>query len=278
VKQKYLIEVDNQARENETLRRFCESPFMLDELLALLGLPAGLYWATLGLPHGDLIAGRKGDVDLMAGRLAIEDLQALEPLKAKYQADAPKLAECQHIYFAALELAAAGGLAWPPPMDNLVAIEVKCAYFDADQLRVKARHSRTRDLRLQIAEFLEFMPFDRVALLDFIINPPADGPAGGAWINAAATAAYSFHDMRPTLETRLPPDSPAGHFAMPWGAVAGADESWRGTGSPIQLRAATGNPRLGEVAVRERRNELNDNLSQILAHWSRPLTFPAILS
>lgn len=44
-------------------------PLMLDELLASLKLPAGLYWATLGVPHGELIADREGDVDLIAGRL-----------------------------------------------------------------------------------------------------------------------------------------------------------------------------------------------------------------
>ncbi len=276
----YLIDVDGQWRENEVLRRFCDTPFMLDELLAQLGLPSGLYWATLGVPHGELVAGREGDVDLVAGRLVFEDLKALEPLRIKYQSDAPELPEGQHIYFALRELAATGGLQWPPPMDYLVALEAKCAYSSADQARVmstKSSPSKMRELRLQLNELFEMVPFNRVALLDYIVNPPAAGEDGAAWLNAAAVAASAIDNMRGALEARLPPDSPAGHFVMSWGAVHGGTEQWRGSGSPRQLRAATENLRLRESDVQKRRREMEDSLRRMLAKRSRPLCFPAIL-
>lgn len=280
VADEYLIDVDGQLRESEVLWRFCDMPFMLDELLVPLGLPAGLYWVTRGVPHGELVAGRKGDVDLVVGRLAFEDLKALEPLRIKYQSDAPELPEGQHIYFALREHAAAGRLQWPPPMDHLVAIEAKCAYFSAVQSRVmstKSSQSKVREVRAQIDELFEMVPFNRVALLDFIINPPAAGENGAAWLNAAAIAASAIEKMRGTLEARLPSDSSAGHFVMSWGAVHGGTELWRGAGNPLQLRAAADNPRLRESDVQERRRELEGNLRRILAQRPRPLCFPAIL-
>jgi len=45
--ERYLIEVDGQDREREVLRRLYEAPFMLDELLASMELPAGFYWIFL---------------------------------------------------------------------------------------------------------------------------------------------------------------------------------------------------------------------------------------
>lgn len=188
--------------------------------------------------------------------------------------------ESQRIYFALCDLASAGGLQWPPPVDHLVAIEAKCAYFNADQYRVmstKSSPSKTREVRLQLDELFEMVPFNRVALLDFIINPPAIGGDGSAWLHAAANAASAVDEMREILEARLPTDSPAGHFVLSWGAVHGGTELWRGTGSPQQLRATAENPQLRESDVQKRRREMEDNLRRILAQRPQPLYFPAIL-
>jgi hypothetical protein len=277
----YLIEVDGQERENEALRRLCETHFMLDELLASLGVPAGFYWALLGVQHGDLIASRRGDVDLIAGRMAIQDQNALERLRKKFERESdPRLPASQHTYFAALELAASGGLQWPPPLDHLIAVEAKCAYFSPQRSRVmsqKASPSKVRNMRIQLEDLLNGLPFNRVALLDFIVNPPEEGPAGQAWLSAAGAAVNSLRAMTPALSNRLPPGSPAGHFVMPWGAVAGGTESLRGTGAPLQLRAATENPQLKEPAVHARRRELEDSVHRILAQRPQPLWFPVVL-
>jgi hypothetical protein len=37
----YLIDVDGQEREKEVVRRFCATPFLLEELLLALGVPGG---------------------------------------------------------------------------------------------------------------------------------------------------------------------------------------------------------------------------------------------
>ena len=276
-----MIEVNSQEREKEALRRLYETPFMLDELLASLGLPAGFYWVLLGVQHSELVASRHGDVDLIAGRLAIQDQIVLEQLRQKYATDTDsRVPACQHTYFAGLELAASGGLQWPPPLDYLVAIETKCAYFDSSAVCVKSEKSspsKVRGMRTQINELLEMLPFNRVALLDFIVNPPAAGQDGQAWLSAAASAAGSLQAMMPALRDRLPPDSAAGHFVISWGAVAGGTELWRGTGAPLQLRIAAENSRLGDPAVHDRRRELQDNLSRILAHKPQPLRFPVVL-
>jgi hypothetical protein len=277
----YLIEVDGQHREREVLRRLCENPFLLDELLAAMGLPAGFYWVLLGVQHSDLVSSRHGDVDLIAGRMAIPDQNALMRLTQKYAGEIdPRVPACQHSYFAGLELAASGGLQWPPPLDYVVAIETKCAYFNSDTMSVMSQKSsptKVHNMRTQISELLEELPFNRVALLDLIINPPATGQNGQAWLSAAGTAVGSLREMMPTLCDRLPSDSPAGHFVMSWGAVAGGTEAWRGTGAPLQLRVAKENPRLQDSTVHTRRRELDDNLCQILTRHSRPLRFPLVL-
>lgn len=78
---KFLITVDSQKRESEALRRLCESSPMLDDFLALLDLPGGLFWVIQGVQHCELVSGRRGDVDLLAGRLVFEEPQLLERLK-----------------------------------------------------------------------------------------------------------------------------------------------------------------------------------------------------
>jgi hypothetical protein len=42
VADEYLTGIDGQNREKEAIRRFCATPFLLDDLLATLGVPAGL--------------------------------------------------------------------------------------------------------------------------------------------------------------------------------------------------------------------------------------------
>ncbi|HLH72961.1 MAG TPA: hypothetical protein VKX96_06730 [Chloroflexota bacterium] len=269
----YLTDIDGQNREREAIRRFCATPFLLDDLVTALGVPAGFHWVLLGLPHGRLIEGRFLDVDLLAGPLASSDPPAMAPLITKNREAYPGAPEHLHRCRAALELA---GKLWPPTLEYLVALEVKCAYFDGARQRVmsqKASTSNIRNLRLQIDELLEIVPFDRVALLDLIVNPPASGIDSRAWLAAAATGLNSFQKLLPTLKERLPSDSPAGHFAMPWGAVEGGSEASRGTGAPLALRSAVENPRLNAQVVRARRERMTANLRQFLR---RPTATPRV--
>jgi hypothetical protein len=276
----HLIDVSGQDREKEAVRQFCATRFLLDDLLGMLGVPAGFYWVVLEMPHGCLAEGRVGDIDLLAGPLAWTDPAAITPLVIKSREAHPGAPEYLHSYCAALELAGNGALVWPPPMDYLVAVEAKCAYFDSTRQRVKslkASKSSIRNLRLQIDELIEVIPCNRVALLDLIVNPPASGLNGQAWLAAANSAVNSFHHMLPTLRGRLPRDSPAGHFAMPWGAVEGGTEAFRGTGRPIALRPSVENPRLCEKVMQRRREHMAARLRQFFSEVPRPLSFPVIL-
>lgn len=278
-REQYLVNVDSQEREREVVKRFCATQVLLDDLLCALGIPAGFHWIALGIPHGRLVEGRKGDVDLLAGPLAWKDPAAIGPLIAKNQSAHPEAPAHLHIYCAALELAGASGLQWPPPMQHLVAIEAKCAYFDVRRrgmLSLKGSKSNIRNLRMQLDELLFDVPFNRVALLDFIVNPPSAGNQGQAWLNAANFAAASLEQMKPSLQGRLPSDSPSGHFVMSWGAVEGDTEASRGTGGPIMLRPAIENSRLGEAGVQERRGQMAARLSRPLANRPQPTSFPVI--
>lgn len=234
----------------------------------------------LEVPYGRLIEDRVGDVDLLAGPLAWKDSAAIGPLITKNREAHPDAPGHLHAYCAAVELAGRGGLLWPPPMDHLVAIEAKCAYFHYGRQQVmsqKASRSNTRNVRMQIDELLEILPFNRVALLDFIVNPPAAGIDGQAWLNAANAAVRSLQQMRRTLEVRLPCDSPSGHFVMSWGAIEGGTEAFRGTGGPMQFRPAIENPSLTVAAVQERRKQMAKHLVRLLEEYPTPLSFPVNL-
>jgi hypothetical protein len=276
----YLIEICSHDREKETVRRFCSTPFLLDVLLTALGVAPEFHWVLLEMPHDHLVEGRAGDIDILAGPLAWTDPDAILPLVTKNRKAHPGVPEHLHKYCAALELAGNGGLMWPPPLNYIVAIEAKCAYFDKMQRRVmseKSSKSNVRNLRLQINELIEVIPCIRVALLDLIVNPPASGIDIQAWLAAADTAVNSFHLMLPTLQQRLASDSPAGHFAMPWGAVEGDTELFRGTGEPIALRPALDNSRLHENVIARRRQHMVARLRQFFSEVPRPLFFPVLL-
>jgi len=276
----YLIDVNGHEREKKVVRRFCATPFMFDELLIALGVPGEFHWVILEVPHERLMEDRFGDIDIIAGPLAWNDPAAIGPLITKNRETHPTAPAHLHAYCAAVELAGHGGLMWPPPMDYLVAIEVKCAYFHRDEQEVKsqkASRSNTRNVRMQIEELVEVLPFNRVALLDFIVHPPAAGIDGQAWLNASYIALRSLEQMRPTLQGRLPADSPAGHFVMSWGAVEGGTEAFRGTGTAIELRSTIENPRLAGTATRERRKQMAERLKGVLEEYSKPLSFPVRL-
>jgi hypothetical protein len=243
----HLVEVESQEREHVAVRYLCELPFLLNDLLVPMGLQPDLYWVLLQVPHGELVAGRSGDVDLMAGPLGVVSPGVFE---------------------------------WPPTLDHLVAIEVKCAHRIVQDATVRSQHSspsNVQRLRSQLDKQWRFVPFNRVALLDVVINPPSGGTDGQAWLHAAVTAADSMDFMRQALAERLPIDSGFGHFAFSWGAVNGADERWRGAGAPMQLRQAHENPYLKKTEVQPLRRELESNVSRLLSKYPAPTFPPALL-
>lgn len=177
-------------------------------------------------------------------------------------------------------LASEGELIWPPQPDYLVGIEVKCSRLSIDvnplttpissddMKSTKASPQKTRKIHLEIEKLIS-LGCDRVALLDLIANPPADGVNMGAWHNASVIAL-----MQQVLATRLPADCAAAHWVYSVGAVAGGDETTRGAGLPQLYREAP--PAAGSGITEAHRTELNTAIIGILSRVSPPYFLPAV--
>jgi len=244
---KYLIEV-GQKRENEAIRRFLLNE-VSREFFESLGLPFPSCWCILNINKKDL-SDFVGDIDIIAGRLELNNSGKIKK--------------------------------WPPPTDYLIGVEVKCAYVNlgANQIslnNIKSRHFSHRKvskLRKQVQILLE-MGFDKVALLDIIANPPANGINGQAWLTAAIISTKSIEVFSPVLQERLPPDSPAGHWVWSIGSVSGGDETKRGASLLSRLKEAKINPLLGDAKIQSHRQRMEGKLKTILAEL-RPKHLPAI--
>ena len=290
----FLVEADNQERESLAIRRLLALDFYLATIMRSLGLSL-FSWYIVDIKHQQLVnAPRDGDVDILAGKLAWNDVEQTEALLAEIRDGAPKLPQylCEQI------LAADGRLKWPPPTDYLVGIEAKCAInrnpeaseITPDDIRAgKTSHGKQRDIGQKIDELLK-MGFNKVALFDFIANPPITSHIDGyAWLSAGMVAAKSAAAMsqkkehsnsriqtKGLLQGRLPTNSPAGHWLIPMGAVDGADERYRGAGVPRELRRAADNPILQSPEVSSRRTEMEKSLATILGNFPSPRLLPVV--
>ncbi|MGO9272419.1 MAG: hypothetical protein ACLQOO_19685 [Terriglobia bacterium] len=226
-----------------------------------------------------------GEIDVLAGRLEWNDLSEFERTLAAVKEEVKGKGHPSNTWFlAALRLANAGGLRWPPPTDWLVAIEAKCAYLSpqADSISrehvksTKASAQNVAHLRRQVYGLLE-MGFNRVALLDVIASPPASGQSGGAWVTAAGIADETRRAMLHDLDKRLPAASPAGHCVYSIGAVAGGDEASRAAVSADWRRPALDNPLLvSDPVVRGHRKLVEENLVKIFDALPKPPNLRAV--
>lgn len=275
----YLTDVPAQNREDVAVRALLGAPLMIDELLAPLSIHPELWWAITKVSHERLVREFSGDADIVLGRLTLDDPTLLQPMMTHCRERYPGAHPGMYGYFAAAELAASGCLKWPPSLDYLVAIEAKCFGYDREEQAItskKSSFSKANRIRRQV-DLLAEMGFDRTVLLDFIPNPPATGVRGHAWLEASERAQLSIDAVGSILAQRLTIESSAGHVVVSWGAVAGGDETVRGAGAPQWLREPRENSALADAAVRERRQELEHNLREILATFPRPRRFPALL-
>ncbi len=89
----------------------------------------------------------------------------------------------------------------------------------------------------------------------------------------------SLQATRPTVDKRLPDDSPAGHFVWAGGAVIGGDDGMRGAGAIIQIRQAVRNPALdsNDETVLNNRMVLLKRIPHFLSKLPVPLHFPIIV-
>jgi len=218
---------------------------------------------------------------------------ALDDVQQRRRSASPLVAEERIIDLESPENLAAtltamrGGLMWPPPTDFFAGIEVKCAHLDSnvdldtesvsiDHMKsTKSAPRKTRRIQLQI-DSLHQLGCDRVALLDLIAHPPADGVGAAAWANALAVANKTSDVMEGIYSGRLKPGTTAGHWVYSLGAVRGGNENMRGAGSLQVYRRPQENACLTDFGVQSRRLEVKGNLNSLFGKLPKPRTLPAL--
>ena len=176
----YLVDIPD--REREGVRRLVSLPQLSQSLFFPLGLNPIFSWYLLEIRH-DRLCEFIGDVDILAGRLTWRDSKALESLIAEEVKAYPDWDPSIHASEASQKLAYQGCIAWPPPLDYLVAIEAKCAKFVSSAESIsgkviksdKSSPGQLDEIRRQVS-FLEEMGFDRTALLDIISTESCTAP------------------------------------------------------------------------------------------------------
>lgn len=279
----YLVEMSE--REHEACKRLVQLPFLSERLFGAFELQAEFSWFLLKVEKERLLPSLSGDIDILAGPLDWSDPDAFRALVSEERAnDHLGRHDSWNYKIAAMRLARAGGIKWPPSLARIVAVEAKCAYLDSraeriarDALRsTKSSPAKLNKVRRQVQSLLD-MGFDHAVLLDIIANPPVAGPDGGAWISALGVAAESAEAMSPLLNERLPQESDAAHWVWSSGAVIGGDEFHRGAGCPIVLRASRGNSQLvGSITTQSVRRDIDKRLAALLSEFPTPIVFPAI--
>lgn len=285
----YLIE-SNQG-ERTFLAGLGWSWDCLAPILRSFGIHPHCCWALIEIDMKELVPSLKGDVDILIGSIGWKDPQLFEHALQEHLAmlkSYPRNALIQFMApdnFVADQLAERGELVWPPKPDYIGGIEVKCSRLNtgvnplraaitvADMKSTKASSRKQRKIRLEI-EKLNRLGCDRVALLDLIANPPADGINIGAWHNASVIASKTEDAMRQVFANRLPAQCAAAHWVYSVGAVAGGDETVRGSGLPQQYRE--GQPFAGSLMSDTQRTELNEAIVDILSRVTPPYFLPAV--
>lgn len=142
-------------------------------------------------------------------------------------------------------------------------------------LQTKSSLQKIRKLRLEIDKLIN-LGLDKVALLDLMANPPADGINMAAWANASAIADKTENAMARIINDRLPSDSIAGHWVYSLGAVVGGDELMRGSGYPNQYRIPQPNNFATQTDTYNRRQMMEHSITSIFNDVSNPYSLPAL--
>ena len=292
----YIIEADKQEREALAIRRLLGINQFLHPILGSLGLSL-FSWYLIDVKYRQLVKSHKGnDVDVLVGPLAWKSPEQAQAVFLDAHIRRPLWPRPTLEQIATEAHVLSGGLKWPPPLDYLIGIEVKCAYnnsLEPDKTspdEIKAAHTSQSGIKKEIAGLLH-LGFNKVALLDLIANHPMTASTDShPWFRASAMARASAEalsqrqmhsnssvETESVLQGRLPTDSPAGHWLIPLGSVIGADERYRGAGVPIEIRKAIDNPYLHESAVRLRREEMESSIGEILDRFPVPRSLPVVI-
>lgn len=287
----YLVE--DVECERSFLRRLWGFWRNLDPILTALGFNPHCCWALIEIEMEDLGTSSKGDVDVLIGRTAFNDPKQFETalngiIEQMKTAHPNALIQFMNPYTVAADSVAwGGGLRWPPPTDYLAGVEVKCSRLslevdpyrgvldERDMRSTKSSWQKVDRIRLEIDKLLA-LGLNKVALLDLIANPPAEGINMDAWANASMIADKTEKAMGRVVNGRLPPNSLAGHWVYSMGAVAGGDETMRGAGFPNQYRVPQENEVVIGSEVESRRKVVEQTITSIFSKMSNPHSLPAL--
>jgi hypothetical protein len=278
---KYLVE--SPEIEKAFLNRFEDYLSNISELLVSFGINPKYSWYLIEMPIDQLVPSLVGDVDILAGNLQPNSREDYQNSFEKYKKLTPNTQPIHLDRYAALDIARNGGLMWPPSLDYLVGVEVKCSYLpmtaaeiSSDEIKSKKTSlSKIKGIRKRIGKLLS-MGFNGVGLLELIADPPADGVGSQPWSGASYIARRTLNAMEETFKQRLPEDSPAGHAVGAISGVIGRDECGSGAFSFDILRQIQKNPFLKGKKVQDNRQEMQKNLYGILEQLSKPHITPAI--
>jgi hypothetical protein len=277
----YLVE--SSQGEHASIRKLEGLFWILRGFFDSLRLNPKYCWFLLEVEMSDLVPSFKGDVDILIGRLHCKNQDEFKNAVAKYSDELPNLHPTWPDYLAALDIAESGGIEWPPRTDYLAGIETKCHYLDPSateitQYTIKSRKSSpqaVRKIRQKVERLVE-MGFDKVALLEFIANPPATGFDSRAWTTASNIARASEKAVASVFQQRLSPDTVAGNWVCSIGSVVGGDETIRGSGGSSQYQVIRVNSYSRDQAKVVRRLEMESRLRLILGNLPQPRSFPAL--
>jgi hypothetical protein len=277
----YLVE-SNQG-EHAVIRKLQGLLPLLTEFFTSLNLNSKYCWFLLEVEMSDLVSSFRGDVDILVGQLHAKNPEDFNQALAKYSREVPDAHPAWLNQLASLDIAESGGIEWPPRTDYIVGVETKYLFLDPQAQEIsektvrskKSSESAGRKIRLKVKRLVD-MGFDKVALLEFIGNPPAKGLGSRAWSIASGIAAASEDAVAPILEKRLPLDSVAGHWVCSVGAVAGGDETLRGSGGVKEYRPIGNNRWASDSGKTRSREAMQKNLHSILSRFPVPRYFPAL--
>ena len=188
------------------------------------------WWYLIEIRENKLNNLTSGEIDIIAGRL-------------KFHSDEFRISEESAKY--------------------LVGFEVKCSYFNSEAGSIKSfkDYSQKKDKKNEIQLKIDSMiktGFNKVALLDIIVNPYSSSNGLRAYFDANNIASNSIEKIKKALEKRVPADSIAGHFVYSEGPVVGGDTTLKNSPSIKLIKPVYEN---NSIAYR---NKLNKKIFEIL--------------
>src|SRR5271166_5417785 len=122
-----IVQVDDRDREKVATRHFPSHLLFRQDLLNALGMDA-LTWVVMEVQKPSLVPGLVGDVDILAGNLAFNDVQEFITALDEVRQQFPDMHESMQQTLACKQVTEASGLQWPPLSSRVIGVEVKCGY------------------------------------------------------------------------------------------------------------------------------------------------------